>query len=75
LKNSKSHGVLVAPKWQSAVFWPLVSDGKNWRSGIILLTEYYKPKDFFIKCPHGNDMFTEKPFGGSVVVLSIDYRV
>jgi hypothetical protein len=66
-------GVLVIPKWKSALFWPLVNDGTQWVPGFSLLVEYRKPANFFVHCQYGNDMFTEKPFSGSVVVLKVDF--
>jgi hypothetical protein len=75
MRNCKTKGVLVVPRWHSAVYWPLLHNGSGWVPGIELVTEYRKPKDFFIRCQFGNDLFTEKPFQGNIVVLFINFAV
>jgi hypothetical protein len=63
------------PRWHSAAYWPILHNGSDWIPGIEVITEYRKPKDFFVRCQFGNDLFTEKPFQGNIVVLSINFAV
>ena len=69
----RAKGVMILPKWSTAIFWPMIHTGKDWVPGISLIMEYKKPTNFFVKCQYGNDMFTEKPFSGNVVVLKVDF--
>ena len=72
-RKCKAVGILVVPKWQSAAFWPLIWDGKNWLAGITLLLEYVKPTNFFQRGPFGNNVFSEQMFNSNVLVLKVDF--
>jgi hypothetical protein len=73
MKQCGAHGIMVLPRWQASVFWPVIHNGKSWQPGITLLQEYIKPANFFIACFYGNDKFTAKPFNGNVLVLRVNF--
>ena len=75
MKFSNAKGILVAPRWQSAVFWPLLHSGSSWNNGISLVHDYNRPSNFFKSCIYGNDVFSEKPFAGTIMILKIDFQV
>jgi hypothetical protein len=74
MKYCRARGVLMIPKWVSSAWWPLLHDGLNYVSGVKLLVEYRNPKNFFIKSPCGNDMFSAAQFASNVVILRLDFR-
>ena len=75
MKCCQAKGVLVVPRWQTAMFWPIVHNGKTWQNGIELLLEYKNPKEFFQKGPFGNDVFSEKKFQSNVLILGVNFQV
>ena len=50
MKHCHAIGILIVPRWQSAVFWPALHDGTNWKQGISLIKEFIKPTNFFTAC-------------------------
>jgi hypothetical protein len=72
-KLCKAQGILIAPKWISAPFWPVLKSPAGWRAGITLLYEYSQPKAFFNRGPYGNSVFTEACFSSNVLVLKLDF--
>jgi hypothetical protein len=50
LKCCQAKGVLVVPRWQTAMYWPIIHNGKTWQKGIKLLLEY-KSKRLFPERP------------------------
>ena len=74
MRQCKARGILIVPKWQSAIFWPIIHDGSEWRNGISLLLEYVKPKNFFIKAAGGNNLFNENAFTSNVLVLNVNFE-
>jgi hypothetical protein len=73
-KICKSSGVIIIPKWKSAIFWPYVMHSDGLAEGISLLYEYKTPVDFFCRGPFGNSVFTEGKFTSNVLVLKLDFR-
>ena len=74
MKKCKASGIMVLPRWQSAIFWPLLNNGKKWAPGISVVAEYQNPNNFFIQGTFGNDVFSEKTFKSNVLVLKVNYR-
>jgi hypothetical protein len=74
-KLCKAKGVLIAPKWETAMFWPILKHSDGWAPGIHLLYEYQNPKNFFNRGPFGNSVFTEARFASNVVVLGLNFSV
>jgi hypothetical protein len=74
-KLCRAKGVLIAPKWVSAAFWPLLKAPGGWKQGITLLFEYANPKQFFTRGAYGNSVFTEARFSSNVLVLLLDFSV
>jgi hypothetical protein len=72
-KLCRARGILVAPKWLSAPFWPLLKTPEDWRPGITLLYEYCHPERFFCRGAYGNSVFTEARFSSNVLVLLLDF--
>ena len=72
-KLTHARGVLIAPKWPSAPFWPLLSAPVGWKAGITLLYEYANPANFFSRGAYGNSVFTEARFSSNVLVLKLDF--
>jgi hypothetical protein len=68
------HGVMVIPKWLSAVFWPVILCGEGWSPGLELLYEYQNPVNFFTKAKCGNDVFSEKKFASNVLILAFNFK-
>ena len=73
-KLCKARGVLVAPKWKSAAFWPFLKQADVWVPGVKLLYEYANPVNFFEKGPFGNEVFSKARFGSNVLILGIDFQ-
>jgi hypothetical protein len=67
----KVKGILIIPKWESAVFWPLLYVEGELPRGWDLLQEYVKPKKFFVQKESTNSMFTCGAFSGNVLVFRI----
>jgi hypothetical protein len=74
MRLCKAAGVLLAPKWVSSAWWPLLYDGMGFVRGVKLLVEYKNPRNFFIKSSCGNNVFSEAQFASNVVLLLIDCR-
>ena len=47
MRRCLAEGVLVVPKWQSAPFWPLLSDGNGFLPCVKDHVEYITPTNFF----------------------------
>jgi hypothetical protein len=73
MKQCRAKGVMLVPRWQTAVYWPMLHDGASWAPGVSLLLEYQKPKKFFIPAPGGNDVFNENQFLSNMLVLMIKF--
>jgi predicted CxxxxCH...CXXCH cytochrome family protein len=73
-KASKAQGILIIPKWTSAVYWPTICNGCHFISGITMLYEYKNPKNFFVACPFGNNVFSSAAFKGNILILKLDFR-
>jgi hypothetical protein len=73
-KLSHAVGVMIIPKWKSALFWPFIATEDGWAQGISLLYEYENPCNFFLRGPFGNSVFTEGKFAGNVLVLKLDFK-
>jgi hypothetical protein len=67
-------GILIIPKWTSAVYWPLVKNGEVWLPGLTLKYEYQNPVNFFKRGAFGNSCFTEGRFASNVVVLGVNFQ-
>jgi hypothetical protein len=77
MRLCKVKGILVVPKWKSALCWPmLVNRSKdNFKSFVLETSEYENPMNFFVKGSHENSVFaqTQKPFKSNEIVLLIDF--
>jgi hypothetical protein len=62
-------GILIIPKWESAVFWPALYETGSLPEGWSILHEYVNPKCFFAQGEFANKMFTCKAFSGNVLVI------
>lgn len=70
----KAKGVLIIPKWQSAHFWPAIHEMLQSNDNkLVILMEYQKPKNFFIKGSARNAVFSEAAFNSNVLVLRMDF--
>jgi hypothetical protein len=72
-KLCRAKGILIIPKWQSSVFWPLIMLKSGWAPGISLKYEYKNPGNFFARGPFGNSCFSEARFSSNVLVLELNY--
>jgi hypothetical protein len=68
-------GVLIVPAWRSAAFWPHINNGMEWSAGLKLIYQYRNPSAFFVRGLEANDVFTDRPFLGSVLIFGFDFRV
>ena len=71
----KAKGVLVVPKWKSALYWPLLWDDKNqcFNNFVTDYLEFKNPKNFFVAGSDKNSILTKSPFHSSVIILRLDY--
>jgi hypothetical protein len=74
MKICKARGVMIIPRWQSAISWPLLHNGQSWEPGVTKLMEYQNPKNFFVSAPGGNDAFSPAAFKGNVLILGLDFH-
>ena len=72
-KVCNAKGILIVPKWYSAIYWPVIKDLLNQGKYLQILYEYKNPKGFFKSCLFGNDIFTEGRFQSNVLVIKINY--
>jgi hypothetical protein len=72
-KLCKATGVLIVPKWTTALFWPFIREADKWAPGITLKYEYKNPKNFFHRGAFGNSVFTEAAFASNVLVLQLNF--
>ena len=70
LRSCRAVGTLVAPKWLSAPFWPLLSDEGGFFSFVKDHVEYTTPSNFFNSV--ANKMFG-MPLKFNVVVFKLDF--
>jgi len=73
-KVSKAQGIIIIPKWTSAIFWPYIWSNGCFVQGLKLLYEYKNPKHFFVGCPFGNSVFSGEVFKGNVLIIKLDFR-
>jgi hypothetical protein len=73
MQSCQAEGVMIIPRWQSSVFWPLLHNGESWSFGISVLLEYKNPKNFFKRGPYGNEVFTENNFQSNVLILKLKF--
>lgn len=70
--HCKANGMLVVPKWTSALFWPsLVSDFGQFQFFVTEYIEYVKPKNFFVCGSRKDSIFAKSPFNSNVLVLRL----
>ncbi|MEW8544538.1 MAG: reverse transcriptase domain-containing protein, partial [Candidatus Thiodiazotropha sp.] len=73
---NRAFGTLVVPKWQSAIFWPLLIDSQSgsFNDLVVESVEYQKPKHFFVPGSDKNSLFAISPFVSNILVLRLDAR-
>ena len=71
LVNCRARGVLVVPKWESSLFWPMIIDLQSgvYRFFILEVVEYSKPANFFVPGSDSASIFAETPFVSDVLVM------
>ncbi|VDI58027.1 Hypothetical predicted protein [Mytilus galloprovincialis] len=75
MQMCKAKGVLVVPKWKSAIFWPRIVDRftDTYKKFVKDFREYKNPKNFFVAGSHDNSIFAKQPFNSHVLVLLVDF--
>ena len=76
LQLCNAEGVLVVPKWRSALFWPMLWDEnrKYYAYFVKSLVEYEKPKNFFKPGSDKNSIFACNAFQSNVLVLKVSFK-
>ncbi|CAG2247680.1 unnamed protein product [Mytilus edulis] len=69
MQMCKAKGVLVVPKWKSAIFWPRIVDRftDTYQKFVKDFREYKNPKTFFVAGSHDNSIFAKQPFNSHVL--------
>lgn len=72
--NCRAKGVMVVPKWKSALFWPMIwnSTENKFYSFVTDYVEFNHPKNFFLPGSDKQSIFAQSPFNSNVVVLRMD---
>ena len=75
LKMFKARGVLVVPKWKSALYWPMIWDEstRSFAYYIKAFVEYEKPKNFFKPGSDKDSIFSQNIFNSNVLVLQVSF--
>jgi hypothetical protein len=70
----KAKGVLIAPKWKSALFWPLLWNDvdKNYHTFVKDILEFKRPTNFFKAGSDKGSIFAKSPFITNILILKID---
>lgn len=71
----KAEGTLIVPKWESAIFWPLLVNihTREFQNFVTDFIEYCKPSQFFIPGSCKHSVFAISPFNGNVLALKIRF--
>ena len=72
LKASKAKGLLIVPKWKGAPFWPILYSELK-AGNLVILKEFIKPSNFFIRGSNVNSAFAEDRCAFDVVALGIRF--
>ncbi|MEW8542467.1 MAG: reverse transcriptase domain-containing protein [Candidatus Thiodiazotropha sp.] len=73
LLNCRARAVLVVPKWESSLFWPMIiNQSGKFRSYIQDVVQYSRPSNFFVPGSDSNSIFAITPFVSDVLVMRID---
>lgn len=72
--NCKAKGVLVIPKWRSALYWPMLwnDSEQKFYNFVKDAVEFCRPKNFFKAGSDKDSVFANSPFISNVIVLKID---
>ena len=71
----KASGILVCPKWISAVFWPYLCPNGIYVSAVKDFIEYQNPHNMFKAGYQKDCVFARSPFIGHVLMLYLDFKV
>ncbi|KAK3090119.1 hypothetical protein FSP39_009337 [Pinctada imbricata] len=75
LRICKAFGVLIVPRWESALFWPIIWERKykNFRYFVRDWIEFERPKNFYKAGSDKNSIFALDVFPSNVLVLKLDF--
>ncbi|CAC5410738.1 unnamed protein product [Mytilus coruscus] len=70
----RAKGVLVVPKWKSALFWPMVWNNteNKFYEFITDFVEFDRSKHFFLSGSAKDSVFAQSPFISNVLVFKLD---
>lgn len=73
LEACSARGVLVVPKWPSAVFWPIIFPAGGRRASVIQVIEFADPSFVFAPAREGhNTIFCPFRFKSAVLAVYLD---
>ena len=73
LEVCSARGVLVVPKWPSAVFWPIIFPVGGHRASVIQVIEFTDPSFVFAPAPEGHyTIFCPFRFRSAVLAVYLD---
>ena len=73
LEACSARGVLVVPKWPSAVFWPITFPAAGRRASVIQVIEFAHPSFVFAPaCDSHNTIFCPFRFKSAVLAVYLD---
>ena len=67
-ESNKAKGICFIPKWEAAIFWPIVIKLIN-NKKITLIHEFVRPRKLFIKGSLLNKIFTEETCSFNMLVF------
>jgi hypothetical protein len=73
MKQDRTQGILVAPKWFSAPFWPILCPDGRFCKEVVDFIILPREKQYYTKCSNGRGFFGNQDLSFDMLALKIDF--